>query len=70
MRLTDMPSTVIRNFSYDAESRTLEILFLSGRRYQYLDVPEKVYGSMCLASSKGRFFNAHVRDSFSFRRVR
>lgn len=65
-----MPSTVIRNFSYDAENRTLEILFVSGRRYQYLEVPEEVYGSLRLASSKGSFFNAYVRDSFNFRRLR
>lgn len=68
-RFTVMPSTVIRSFSYDAESRTLEILFLSGRRYQYLNVPEKIYGGMRAASSKGSFFNMHVRDNYSFRRV-
>ncbi|RYD99602.1 MAG: KTSC domain-containing protein, partial [Sphingomonadales bacterium] len=28
-----MPSTVIRNWRYDAAERRLEVLFVSGRRY-------------------------------------
>ena len=36
-----MPSTVIREFEYDADSLELLITFVSGRRYVYLGVPEE-----------------------------
>ena len=34
-----MPSTVIRRFDYRPESQELEVLFVTGRRYLYSDVP-------------------------------
>jgi lysyl-tRNA synthetase class 2 len=62
-----MPSSVIRRFRY--KDRVLEIEFVSGRRYRYLDVPAAVYREMCNSRSKGEFFNARIRNRFSFRRI-
>jgi alkylated DNA repair dioxygenase AlkB len=64
-----MPSTVIRNFSYDDSTRELRIVFQSGRPYLYQDVPRQIYESMQRAFSKGEFFNAHIRDHFKFVRA-
>lgn len=61
-----MPSTVIRRFAYDAPSQALEVEFVSGRRYRYLAVPARVAAAFRSAFSKGRFFNARVRDSYAF----
>ncbi len=63
-----MPSTVIRSFHYHAAERRLEILFQTGRRYSYFDVPPDVSEAMRDAFSKGEFFNAHIRDKFRFSR--
>ena len=63
-----MPSTVIRSYRYDRRRRELEIVFPSGRRYVYRDVPEETYDAMKAASSKGEFFNLHIRDHFTFER--
>jgi lysyl-tRNA synthetase class 2 len=62
-----MPSTVIRSFNYDANSRKLVIVFQSGRRYTYENVPAETYTAMKGSFSKGEFFNAHIRDKFSFK---
>ena len=59
-----MPSTVIRHFAYDARSETLDVEFVSGRRYRYFAVPEAVAERFAGAFSKGRFFNARIRDHF------
>ena len=64
-----MPSNVIKTFSYDAAAKELTVEFRSGRIYIYEDVPEEVAVRMKSTFSKGEFFNAHVRDRFSFRRV-
>lgn len=61
-----MPSTVIRFYSYNAKSRALTIVFQSGRRYRYEDVPPAIYEAMNAAPSKGEFFNEHIRDKFTF----
>jgi lysyl-tRNA synthetase class 2 len=64
-----MPSHVIRQFTYDARTATLDVEFVSGRRYRYHDVPEFVAEAMRVAFSKGEFFNANIRDRFRFTRL-
>jgi lysyl-tRNA synthetase class 2 len=59
-----MPSTVIRRFAYQTPTRSLEVEFVSGRRYRYSQVPEEVASRFRAAFSKGRFFNAHIRDAY------
>jgi lysyl-tRNA synthetase class 2 len=63
-----MPSSVIRAFFYDASARRLKVVFTTGRRYSYLDVPPAVAEGMQAAPSKGEYFNAHIRDHFAFTR--
>jgi lysyl-tRNA synthetase class 2 len=63
-----MPSSVIRSYRYDPAHRRLELLFVSGRRYRYHDVPEETYVAMRNAFSKGEFFNANIRDHFRYTR--
>jgi len=61
-----MPSTVIRDFYYNAAKQELLVIFQAGRRYAYTEVPEEIYQGMNAAFSKGDFFNTHVRDQFQF----
>ena len=65
-----MPSTVIRNWNYDGAEGRLDILFVSGKRYSYHDVPAEVAEKMRAAFSKGSFYNRNIRDRFRFTRVR
>ncbi|HSQ95048.1 MAG TPA: KTSC domain-containing protein [Croceibacterium sp.] len=59
-----MPSTVIRSFDYDPRTKTLDVEFVSGRCYRYAGAPPKVVAAFREAFSKGRFFNAHIRDAY------
>ena len=61
-----MPSTVIRRALYDPDARSLTILFTTGRQYIYTDVPLEVADAFRAAFSKGRYFNAHIRDNYDF----
>ncbi|MDB6045807.1 MAG: karS [Gammaproteobacteria bacterium] len=61
-----MPSTVIRSFDYDTASQQLSIIFQSGRRYTYQDVPKETFAAMKASFSNGEFFNAHIRGNFRF----
>lgn len=64
-----MPSTVIRHFSYSPEAGRLLVVFQSGRRYQYENVPLKVYDAMTRARSRGAYFNLHVRNQFPYSEI-
>ncbi|WP_333572201.1 KTSC domain-containing protein [Sphingomonas sp.] len=57
---------MIRNWSYDSDARRLVLLFTSGRRYCYLNVPEGVVAGLAAAGSKGSYFNRQIRECFAF----
>jgi hypothetical protein len=61
-----MPSTVIRSFAYRPEERELEVLFTTGRRYVYSDVPHEAAEALRGAFAKGRHFNARIRGRYRF----
>lgn len=64
-----MPSSVISRFSYVHERRELHVHFVTGRIYIYHDVPQEEVKAFRGAGSKGRYFNAHIRDHYAFREV-
>ena len=64
-----MPSRVIRSFEYDKESQRLLIIFQSGRRYEYLDVPAELVQELRGAFAKGEFFNKHIRSRYMYREL-
>jgi len=59
-----MPSTVIRAARYDPDREVLDITFTTGRRYLYHGVPADAADAFGAAFSKGRHFNAHIRDRY------
>lgn len=61
-----MPSTVISEFVYRAEARELEVLFTTGRRYLFYDVPPEAAEAFRAARIKGRHFNARIRGRYRF----
>jgi hypothetical protein len=61
-----MPSSVIRGWEYDEAEQRLDVLFVSGKRYSYHQVPPRVAEGMREAFSKGSYFNRRIRDRFAF----
>lgn len=64
-----MPSTVIRRFDYRPETRELEVLFVTGRRYVYANVPPEEAEAFRNAFAKGVHFKRHIRDRFAHREL-
>ena len=62
-------SSVIRGAWYLPERRQLDLLFTSGRRYVYSNVPMLVASRFAEAPSKGRFYNLEIRNRFPCREV-
>ena len=66
MQLITVESSMIHAVGYDQEKRILEIVFNTGRTYQYADVPPEEYEGLLNAESKGRYFLANIRDVYAY----
>jgi hypothetical protein len=64
-----MPSAVIAAYEYDVPSETLTIRYHSGKAYNYLKVPEKVFKEMRSTMVKGIWFNRHIKGKYPFEEV-
>lgn len=70
MRSTRVTSSVIAEIRYDDEKEFLEVVFHTGRRYGYLDVPPEEYDALIHADSIGRYFNQEIRTRYPVLRAR
>jgi hypothetical protein len=66
MERTSVTSESIRSIGYDSDCQTLEVEFNYGAVYQYAGVPQGEYEGMMNADSKGKYFNANIRNRYSF----
>lgn len=63
-------SSNIKSVGYDPFRAFLEIEFHNSGVYLYSGVPERVYERLMAASSKGTYFNDHIKGVYSYRKVR
>lgn len=60
-------STALSFAEYDPVQRTLHIKFRHGfKTYTYYGIPAQIYEGLIRASSKGRYYDAHIKDRYSF----
>ena len=60
-----MTHPAIRGAWYLPNRRQLDLLFGSGRHYRYANVPAHVAHRFAAAASKGRFYNAEIRNKYA-----
>ncbi|CAM4419854.1 KTSC domain-containing protein [Deinococcus marmoris] len=68
--LHPVDSSMMSHIGYDPENKTLTILFNSGKRYDYDDVPQEVYDRFLAASSQGSFFRNEIDECYEYRQVK
>ena len=62
-------SAAIQEIDYDSKRSKLLVRFQSGERYVYVGVPGEVHRSFLEADSKGRFFQAEIRDNYPYNKI-
>lgn len=67
MNMQPVRSSDLQSVGY--ESGVLHIRFNSGGTYRYDGVPESVYRGLMSAPSHGRYFHAHIKGCYSYKRV-
>jgi HTH-type transcriptional regulator/antitoxin HigA len=59
-------SSAIKSLAYRPRKKKLSVTFVTGKTYEYDDVPKAVYEAFRTASSKGAYFNKVIRDHYRF----
>jgi KTSC domain len=57
-------SSAIAKVGYSKRRHILEVEFLNGAVYRYLDVPPSVYRDLMSAQSKARFYDFNVKGHY------
>lgn len=61
-------SSVIRSVTYETDA-TLTVRLHNGAVYRYFTVPRTILEGLLAATSKGAYFNRHIRDGFPYERL-
>jgi hypothetical protein len=69
-RFQPVQSSTMRSIRYNHNARELDITFIGGEIYRYLNVPLEIYVGLIAAGSKGAFFNNNIKDEFACSEVR
>lgn len=62
-------SSNISKIGYDEELKILEVDFVRGTSYQYVDVPKKLYLELMGSESKGKFLIANIKPNYSYAKL-
>jgi hypothetical protein len=62
-------SSAISEVAYYPSVERLIVLFISGKAYEYLNVPNHVMNGLREASSKGKFLNKYVLAQYRFKKL-
>ena len=66
MKRQSVESSNLRSIGYDEDKEILEVEFLHGGIYQYIDVPKDEYEGLMGADSHGKYFSANIRNNYDF----
>jgi hypothetical protein len=69
MQLHTVESSMIHAIGYDPDRQMLEVIFNSGKIYQYFEVPEALYDDLMQSDSKGSYFRSFVIDCFPYQQL-
>ena len=67
MNVVPVSSSDIASVGYEYD--TLYIKFNSGGVYAYYNVPVEIYNNLMCVSSKGKYFHAHIKSLYPYRRI-
>ena len=69
MDFTPVKSRMILGVRYNEETYHLDIVFRTGEKYRYKNVPQFVYEGLMKAESHGQYMHKKVLKRFKFERL-
>jgi len=68
MQFIPVESRMILGLRYDEVSRDLEIVFRTGERYRYKNVPPFEYEGLMVAKSQGQYMHKRILGRYDYER--
>lgn len=65
----EVVSSQMKIVEYDTETNTLIITFTKGARYEYKDVPNKVFLELIEADSIGSYFIKEIKTKYPYKLI-
>ena len=56
----EIESSNLKKTEYDTSTKKVIVEFKNGTRYEYSDVPHKIYTQFRMSESQGKFFNSNI----------
>ena len=69
MDFTPLTSKMILGVRYNEETYELDIVFRTGDKYRYKNVPQFVYEGLMKAASHGQYLHKKVLGRFKYERL-
>lgn len=54
---------------YDTSTKKMIVEFNNGSKYEYLEVPHKVYTQFRMSESQGKFFTVNISKKFQYNKL-
>ena len=64
MQMIRVNSSAIIAIGYDEQTSRMRIQFQQGDSYDFCRVPPDVHAALMHASSKGTYYNIHIKDRY------
>ncbi|HTJ52591.1 MAG TPA: KTSC domain-containing protein [Cyclobacteriaceae bacterium] len=62
-------SKTVSGIRYNPETKVLSITYVTGKTYDYADVPERVVDHAMNAESIGKFVNTYIKEEYKYKLV-
>ncbi len=69
MKFIPVESSMILGVRYDEAVFDLEIIFRTGEKYRYKNVPRFVYDGLLNAESQGQYMHKYVLGRYDYERI-
>ena len=69
MKFIPVESSMVLGVRYDNARFELEVIFRTGEKYRYKNVPLFVYEGLMSAESQGQYMRKHVMSRYEFERL-
>ena len=67
--LNEIKSSNMVRSEYDTSTKKMIVEFSNGSKYEYLEVPHKVYTQFRMSESQGKFFSSKIVKTYTHKKI-
>ena len=67
--INEIESSNLVKTEFDTETGSLIVEFKNGHKYEYVDVPHKLYVEFRSSESQGKFFSSKISKAFKYKKI-